>query len=190
MYLDHFQNNLYYSRGLLIFLFLTPLWLSETDEIWGFRAFHGEPIREMAWTFARCFILITFKTIYFTVTVCWFVKILPLFWLGETGLIWGLWPFWSCSADFPHYAAPLAETGFLGIIWTTCGCKFRGGRHISVALRRVLYSSFGISSSSLQHCCRGDLLWLYAIVMMAGKKWTLTCVFAVHLPQPHSNHFV
>ena len=42
MYLDHLQNWFDYGHGLLIFLSLTPLWLSETGQIWGFRAFPGE----------------------------------------------------------------------------------------------------------------------------------------------------
>ena len=56
--------------------------------------------------------------------------ILALFWLSETGQIWGFQAFWSCSVDFPHYGDPLAEIGhilgFLGIIWRTCGSKCRG----------------------------------------------------------------
>ena len=42
MYLDHLQNWLDYGHGLLIFLLLAPLWLSETGQIWGFQAFPGE----------------------------------------------------------------------------------------------------------------------------------------------------
>ena len=34
-----------------------------------------------------------------------------LFWLSETGKIWGFQAFWSCSVDFPHYGDPLAEIG-------------------------------------------------------------------------------
>ena len=60
-----------------------------------------------------------------------FKKILMLFWLSETGQIWGFhsilvmlcgysslwWPFgWKWS-----------YLGFLGIIWRTCGSKCRGG---------------------------------------------------------------
>ena len=42
MYLDHLQNWLDYGHGLLNFLLLAPLWLSEMGQIWGFRAFPGE----------------------------------------------------------------------------------------------------------------------------------------------------
>ena len=53
-----------------------------------------------------------------------------LFWLSETGKIWGFQAFWSCSVNFPHYGDPLAWNwsylGFLGIIWRTCGSKCRG----------------------------------------------------------------
>ena len=42
MYLDHLQNWLDYGHGLLIFLLLAPLWLSETGRIRGFWAFPGE----------------------------------------------------------------------------------------------------------------------------------------------------
>ena len=62
MYLDHLQNWLVYDRGLLIFLILALFWLSETGQIWGFRAFPGERMEEMAWNFARWCILTTFRT--------------------------------------------------------------------------------------------------------------------------------
>ena len=62
MYLDHLQNWLVYGRRLLIFLILALFWLSETGQIWGFRAFPGERIKEMAWNFACWCILTTSKT--------------------------------------------------------------------------------------------------------------------------------
>ena len=62
MYLDHLQNWLVYGHGLLIFLILALFWLSETGQIWGFRAFPGERMKGMAWNFARWCILITFRT--------------------------------------------------------------------------------------------------------------------------------
>ena len=62
MYLDHLQNWLVYGHGLLIFLILALFWLSETGQIWGFRAFPGERMEGMAWNFARWCILTTFRT--------------------------------------------------------------------------------------------------------------------------------
>ena len=62
MYLDHLLNWLVYGHGLLIFLILALFWLSETGQIWGFRAFPGEHMEEMAWNFARWCILTTFRT--------------------------------------------------------------------------------------------------------------------------------
>ena len=53
---------LVYGRGLLIFLILALFWLSEMGQIWGFRAFPGERMEEMAWHFARWCILTTFRT--------------------------------------------------------------------------------------------------------------------------------
>ena len=61
MYLDHLQNWLVYGRGLLIFQILALFWLSETGQIWGFRAFPGERMEGMAWNFARWCILATFR---------------------------------------------------------------------------------------------------------------------------------
>ena len=61
-YLDHLQNWLVYGHGLLIFLILALFWLSETGQIWGFRAFPGERVEEMTWNFARWCILTTFRT--------------------------------------------------------------------------------------------------------------------------------
>ena len=51
MYLEQLQNWLVYGHGLLIFLILALFWLSETGQIWGFRAFPGERMEEMAWNF-------------------------------------------------------------------------------------------------------------------------------------------
>ena len=47
--------------GLLIFLILALFWLSETGQIWGFRAFPGECMEGMAWNFARWCTLTTFR---------------------------------------------------------------------------------------------------------------------------------
>ena len=71
MYLDHLQNWLVYGHGLLIFLILALFWLSETGQIWGFRAFPGEPMEEMPWNVACWCILTTFRTEKFMATVCW-----------------------------------------------------------------------------------------------------------------------
>ena len=49
-----------------------------------------------------------------------------LFWLSETGKIWGFQAFWSCSVDFPHYGDPLADIGHMWGFWRTCGSKCRG----------------------------------------------------------------
>ena len=46
IYLGYLQNGLDYGHGLLIFLLLASLWLSEMCQILGFRAFPGEPIGE------------------------------------------------------------------------------------------------------------------------------------------------
>ena len=62
MYLDRLQNWLVHGHGLLILLILALFWLSETGQIWGFRAFPGERMEEMAWNFARWCFLTTFST--------------------------------------------------------------------------------------------------------------------------------
>ena len=72
MYLERLQNWLVYGHGLLIFLILVQFWLSETGQIWGFRAFPGECMEEMASNFARWIILTTFKTDQSIAMVCWF----------------------------------------------------------------------------------------------------------------------
>ena len=58
MYLDHLQNSLAYGHGLLIFLILALFWLSETGQIWGFRAFPGERMEGMAWNMV-CYCILT-----------------------------------------------------------------------------------------------------------------------------------
>ena len=62
MYLDRLQNWLVYGHGLLIFLILVLFWHSETGQIWGFRAFPGKCMEEMASNFARWCILTTFRS--------------------------------------------------------------------------------------------------------------------------------
>ena len=89
MYLDHLQNWLVYGHGLLIFVILALFRLSETGQIWGFRAFAGERIEEMALDF--------FTMMYLDHVQNWLVYghgllifvILALFWLSEMGQIWG-----------------------------------------------------------------------------------------------------
>ena len=44
-----------------------------------------------------------------------------LFWLRETGQIWGFQAFWSCSVGFPHYDDPLAEIGHIWGFWALSG---------------------------------------------------------------------
>ena len=61
MYLDHIQNWLVYSHGLLIFIIFALFWLNETGQIWAFRAFPGELIEGMAWNFVCWCILTTFR---------------------------------------------------------------------------------------------------------------------------------
>ena len=62
VYLDHVQNWLVYGRGLVIFQILALFWLSETGQIWGFRAFPGERMEGMTWNFASWCILTTVRT--------------------------------------------------------------------------------------------------------------------------------
>ena len=62
VYLHHLQNWLVYGRGLVIFLILALFWLSETGQIWGFRAFPGERMEGMTWNCACWCILTTFRT--------------------------------------------------------------------------------------------------------------------------------
>ena len=62
VYLHHLQKWLVYGRGLVIFQVLALFWLSETGQIWGFRAFPGERMEGMTWNFACWCILTTFRT--------------------------------------------------------------------------------------------------------------------------------
>ena len=72
IYLEHLLNWSVYGYGLLIFLILALFWLSETGQIWGFRAFPGERMEEMAWNCACWCILTTFRTDEIMVKICKF----------------------------------------------------------------------------------------------------------------------
>ena len=88
MYLDHLQNWLVYGHGQLIYLILALFWLSETGQIWGFRAFPAERMQEwpdilhadVSWHLQNWLV--------YGLGLLLFV-ILALFWLSETGQIWG-----------------------------------------------------------------------------------------------------
>ena len=65
------------------------------------------------------------------VTVWWFLLILALFWVSETGQIWGLpgisWRTHQGNGQTDPFDWNWSYLGFLGIIWRTCGSKYRGG---------------------------------------------------------------
>ena len=63
MYLGHLQNWSDYGHGLLVFLLLASLWLSEMGQIWGFQAFPGVCMVGITWNFACWCILITSELI-------------------------------------------------------------------------------------------------------------------------------
>ena len=62
LYPDHLQNWWVHGHVILIFAIWHYFWLSETGQIWGFRAFPGERTEGMAWNMVCCCILTTFKT--------------------------------------------------------------------------------------------------------------------------------
>ena len=135
LYPGDLQQWLDYDHGLVIFLILPLFWLSETGQIWGFRPFREEPIDTMAWKFACWIILTTFRTDQIRVMVCWFFKFWCYFDLlkcGKFGVFQAFpgepiekmaitWGFWSGSEDFPHYGAPLTETGHIWGFWALSG---------------------------------------------------------------------
>ena len=129
MYLGHLQNRLDYGHGLSVEI-LALFWLSEMGQIWGFRAFPRERMEGMAWNFACLCIVTTIRTDLFMVMVCWFLLILALFWLSETGQIWGF-------QGFPREA------------WRECpiilhaGVSWPSSELISLWSRPVDFSNFG-----------------------------------------------
>ena len=88
--------------------------------------------------------------------------ILALFWLSETGQIWGCRAFWSCSMDFPHYGDPLTETGHT-CIW---GFWALSGECVGV---NVNGGSGGIFPTLWVEIC----LVLKIILMIDG--WLISC---------------
>ena len=93
MYLDHLHNWLVYGHGLLIFVSLALFLLSETGRIWGFRAF---PRRTHGGNDLKCCMLMYLDHLQNCLVYCHSLLIfliLALFWLSETGQIWGFWAF-------------------------------------------------------------------------------------------------
>ena len=127
------RTDLNYGHALLIFLILALFWLSETGQVWGFWAFPGERIEEMAWNFAPWCILTTFRTDKFMATFYWFFKfwhyfdLVKLVKFGVSGHFpenaWRKWPeilhadvswqpselisLWPRSVDFSNFGTIL-----------------------------------------------------------------------------------
>ena len=55
------ELNSLWPRSVNFFVILALFWLCETCQIWGFRAFPGERMEEMAWSYAPWCILTTFR---------------------------------------------------------------------------------------------------------------------------------
>ena len=113
------------GQGLLIFLILALFWHSKMGQIWVFRSFPGEPIEEMVWHFACC-ILTTFRTdhsllIYLILHYFDLVKWVKFGFSGIFVMLYGFPSLW-CPFNWNWL-----YLGFLGIIWRTCGSKWRRG---------------------------------------------------------------
>ena len=111
----HLQNWLVHGHALLVFLILALFWLSENRSNLGFpgifRRTHGGNGLKFRilmyldhlqnWSDYGCSLM--------------------LFWLSETGQIWGFRTFCSCSVYYPHYDEPLAEIGHIWGFWALSG---------------------------------------------------------------------
>ena len=122
-----------------------------------------------------------------------------LFWLSETGKIWGFQAFWSCSVDFPHYGDPLADIGHMWGFWRTCGSKCRGeggGIFPTLCVECCLVTT-ALSPSVCTVLTKDFLEWhysigqvLYKIIIFAVNKirtentfWKkITCLFKGTIP--------
>ena len=121
VYLDHLQNLLVHGHSLLIFSNFGTIWFSEMGQIWGFRAFPGKN----AWREGLNYDMLLYHDhlqnwLDYSYSLLIFL-ILMLFWLSETGQIWGFQAFRSCSVEFPHNDDPLAEIGHIGGFWALSG---------------------------------------------------------------------
>ena len=105
-YPDHLQNWLHFGHGLIFFLILAPLWLSEMGQIWGSLVFWGDHMKQWPEIWHA--------------DVCWPPSELIRFWsqfvdshhFGATLKFWHAdvsWPpskliiFWSWFVDFPRF---------------------------------------------------------------------------------------
>ena len=57
---DHLKKWLDFGHGMLIYLHLVPLWISETGQVWGFRVLSGEHVEIIVKggveAYFRCFV--------------------------------------------------------------------------------------------------------------------------------------
>ena len=133
IYADRLNNWLDCSYGLLIFLLLAPLWLSETAQIWGFHALSWEHMDRMAWNLVCWCIRAIFRSCKSLVMVCYFfsfwwrfcfVKLVrfeisehfhenawdewPKIWCADVSwLLSELIRFWAQSVYFPRFGGTL-----------------------------------------------------------------------------------
>ena len=89
MYLDHLQNWLVYGHGLLIVLILALFWLSETGQIFGFPGICRRTHKGNGLKFCTLMYLDHLQNWLVYGHGLLIVLILALFWLGETGQIFG-----------------------------------------------------------------------------------------------------
>ena len=148
---DHLQNWSAHGYSLVIFLILALFWLSERGQFWGFHAFSGKPMEEMAWNFACWCILTTFRTDWIMVTVCRFFSLWCYFDLVKRvkfGVSRHLVMLCGFSSLWWPFGWNLSYLGFLGIIWRTCGSKCRevgGGIFPTLCFECCLLTSYSVT---------------------------------------------
>ena len=111
---NHFQKLLHVGHGLLIFLILARIWLSEMCQIWGFRAFWRKCLERMAWNLAWLMYPDHLETDYFHVMISWFSSfwckfdiVRPSKFEGSSHSelnIWREWPeIWHADPSWPPW---------------------------------------------------------------------------------------
>ena len=181
------SERLFYGHGLVIILNLALFWLSETGQIWSFRAFPGERMAEIAWNFCTLMYLDHIqKWLVYGYGLLIFLS-LALFWLSERVKF-------GVSGHFPKnawrkwpeilYADVSWPPSKLISLWPRSGDFFKFWRYFDL-VKRVKFRVSGHFPENALRKWPGDLhadvSWPPSELISSGSQSVDFCNFGIIL---------